>query len=794
MDLMVPAADLSSPTVHHPGAREQPPSTAEGLRAQRTVTPWVERNLEARKRQHPQDLHLQAGQGCSGAVVGVVAGACPEPTARDPTPSCTAMGLRAGAQVSPGLALLMWLTAHCSRPQAQGFSQGGLDASRADLWASANASLLHSFWCQPASQLPRDQLSALIRAMATRRVLLRAWQLSCLANLAALHGLQDDFELHPPDLLLFYNLTQVREADCRAFTHRAAQGDTELLANLPDQRAALQRVALACLGGPRLRLSASDLLLLGVLVCDMDASSIVAADPRVLQNLQRCHRLTAPQQAALNTLLASGETTLGPPGSWNLEGLRALGPLATYISSSLWMQVQQAVGLDFFGSTVATYRAGRLSQQDARRFVTGFLKAKAESVSSRPKRGTGRPCLRGDITAATLRDDLFLVHYDCVQLESCLGSRVLKANLDPLLQHPLPAECQRVVKAKLARVYPRGVPEEQLPLIASLVYLYSRSEIGQWNVTSRDTVVALLASDVALENQTEAVLQKYLDHNGTLTGALLVAIGGSRLCWMSARQIQAIRPSEFRLAGALDISSCPQSRKDVLYAKAREAFGSTRTTAAYYRFMRPYLGGAPVEELRHLVQANVSMDIDTFTNLNPRVLQSLSVGNVTTLLGQNVGDLQKARSHPTISSWLRSLNRSALGELGLDTDPAGLSGPGRSTTVTPNTAPRGPYPAPTSGLPRHSAPASGSPPAHLGYLPLSVALPSGLLWLLYWGTPGLSQDCSWDTRTMASEDGAAPAPRAGKRGLVAGVHHVRHSRGPQGWSPPTSSSRDTELE
>lgn len=30
-----------------------------------------------------------------------------------------------------------------------------------------------------------------------------------------------------------------------------------------------------------------------------------------------------------------------PPGSWNLEGLRALGPLATYISSSLWMQVQQ---------------------------------------------------------------------------------------------------------------------------------------------------------------------------------------------------------------------------------------------------------------------------------------------------------------------------------------------------------------------------------------------------------------------------------------------------------------------
>ncbi|XP_045850116.1 mesothelin-like protein isoform X2 [Meles meles] len=684
------------------------------------------------------------------------------------------MGLRAGGQVNPGLTLLVWLTAHCSCPQAHDSSQGGLEASGDDLWGSANTSLLHGFWCQPASQLSRDQLSTLIQGMATQQVPLRAWQLSCLANLATRHGLQDDFELHPPNLLLFYNLTQVREATCRAFTRRAARGDTEMLANLPDQRSALQHMALACLGAPRRRLSALDLLLLGALVCDMHASRIETADPHVLENLQRCHRLTAPQQAALNSLLAGGKTALGPPGSWNLEGLQALGALASYISSSLWAQVQEAVGLAFFSSMVATYRAGRLSQGDARRFVTGFLKAKAVSVSSRPKRGTDtrRPCVRGDITAATLLDDLFLVRYDCLQLESCLGSRVLQANLDPLLQHPLPAECQRVVKAKLARVYPHGVPEEQLRLITSLVYLYSRSEISQWNITSRDTVVALLASDVALENQTEAVLQKYLDHNGTITSALLMAIGGSRLCWMSARQIQAIRPVEFRRAGALDISSCPQSRKDALYTKAREAFGGTRNTASYYRFMRPYLGGAPVEELRHLAQANVSMDIDTFTNLNPRVLQSLSVGNVTTLLGQNVGDLQKARSHPTISSWLRSLNTSALGELGLDTDIASPTGLARSTTGTPDATPWASHLAHTSGQLGNDAPTSGSAPAHLWYLPLAAALPSGLLWLLYWGIPGPSQDGSQGTCSKASEDSAGPAPHAGKLGLVGGARHL----------------------
>ncbi|XP_054570122.1 mesothelin-like protein [Eptesicus fuscus] len=644
------------------------------------------------------------------------------------------MGPRAGALVSRGLVLCMWLTTHCTGPHAEGFSQEGQAASRANLWASANTSLLQGFRCQAASQLSRDQLSALIRRMASQQVLLKAWQLSCLANLAALHGLQSDFPLHPPDLLLFYNLGQVREADCQAFTRRAAQGDTELLANLPDQRAALQHSALACLGVSHPpRLSASDLLLLGVLVCDMEASSIVASDPHVLQNLQCCPRLTPAQQAALNTLLTSGRTVLGPPISWNLEGLQALGPLATYISSSLWMQVQEAVGLGFFGSMVAACRAGRLSQRDTRRFVTSFLeaKAKAKLMSSRPKRGTGRPCIQGNITAATLQDDLFLVHYDCSQLESCLGSRVLRANLDPLLQHPLPAECQRVVKAKLARIYPSGIPEEQLQLITSLVYLYSVVEISQWNITSRDTVMALLASDVALENQTEAILQKFLDHKGNITSALLVAIGGSRLCWMSPQQIQAIRPSEFRLAGALDTSSCPQSRKNELFFKAREAFSSTRITDAYYDFIRPFLGGAPTEELQRLARANISMDIHTFTNLNPRVLQNLSVDNVRTLLGQNVGDLQKARSHPAISSWLRSLNKSALGELGLDRDPASPTSPTR-THNTPWTS----HLTSTWEGPGKDAPTSGSPPAHLGHLPLAVALPSSLLWLLYWGALG----------------------------------------------------------
>lgn len=43
---------------------------------------------------------------------------------------------------------------------------------------SANTSLLQGFWCQPASQLARDQLATLIRRMETQHVLLGAWQVS----------------------------------------------------------------------------------------------------------------------------------------------------------------------------------------------------------------------------------------------------------------------------------------------------------------------------------------------------------------------------------------------------------------------------------------------------------------------------------------------------------------------------------------------------------------------------------------------------------------------------------------
>lgn len=94
-------------------------------------------------------------------------------------------------------------------------------------------------------------------------------------------------------------------------------------------------------------------------------------------------------------------------------------------------------------------------------------------------------------------------------------------------------------------------------------------------------------------------------------------------------------------------------------------------------------------------------------------LQNMSVDNVRNLLGQNVGDLQKARSHPNVILWMHSHNMSDLSEMGLDTSPTLPY----VTNRPPNTA----YPPSalihTSNLPGNDgvAPASGmvhSPCSH----------------------------------------------------------------------------------
>ncbi|KAJ7398092.1 hypothetical protein BTVI_128663 [Pitangus sulphuratus] len=238
-----------------------------------------------------------------------------------------------------------------------------------------------------------------------------------------------------------------------------------------------------------------------------------------------------------------------------------------------------------------------------------------------------RACPSEPINTTTITTDPDLVlTYSLEEFNLCLSNDVLMGNLEALLDLPLPVEFQEVMKEKVDQVYPSGIPEKQLRRLGQLARRYSGEEISRWSVTSSGTLAALLDPSGGNWNdsQVQQLVSRYLTLDGTLTGPLLQEIGGRRLCHLREEQMEKIPAKAIRTAGQLNISACSQSKKELLYRKAQEAFASLAgTPSLYYCRLQPYLGGAPAEDLKYLANAGVAidMDIDTFLSLNPEELQ-----------------------------------------------------------------------------------------------------------------------------------------------------------------------------
>ncbi|KFO13156.1 Mesothelin-like, partial [Balearica regulorum gibbericeps] len=94
---------------------------------------------------------------------------------------------------------------------------------------------------------------------------------------------------------------------------------------------------------------------LGALVCDMEAETITASDPGILENLKLCPALTGAQQDALNAVVLSGGTAYGDPLSWDLQTLQNLGPLLLALNQTTLSLVAKAVREAFGRSIAAAY-------------------------------------------------------------------------------------------------------------------------------------------------------------------------------------------------------------------------------------------------------------------------------------------------------------------------------------------------------------------------------------------------------------------------------------------------------
>ncbi|NXH86911.1 MSLNL protein, partial [Edolisoma coerulescens] len=513
-------------------------------------------------------------------------------------------------------------------------------------------------------------------------------QLSCLARLLAAKNLTADFGSFPPDLLLFFHPSEVRAGSCREFYTRASRGNLDLLPQGSPQRTRLLRGALTCLGVRGSRLEPQQLGSLGTLVCDLEPGTIPASGAAILDNLKLCPALTGAQQDALNALLLTGDTAYGDPSSWDLRTLQDLGPLVLALNQTTLSLVAEAVREDFRRSIAAAYSSQGHSQREKSLILLRAFAAAAAASHPRLQRSADG-CPFEPVTASSIVYDVLSLTPE--QLDLCLSSDVLIENLEAVLEQPVPLESSRILKKKVDQLFPSGIPEKQLKRLGVLSRLYTDQEISQWSVTSRDTLSALLSPSGGewKDSQVQQLLSRYLALGGSLTGALLREIGGKRLCNLREEQIQQIPAEAIGTAGQLNISSCSQSKKEQLYRKAREAFASLASTPGpYYCRIRPYLGGAPAEDLKDLANAGVAinMDLDTFLALNPKELQKLSVTDVKNLLGENLPELKKAKDEPLVVSWVKIQSQRELDcVLGIGLQ-GGLQEPtGTTTSAHPTT-------------------------------------------------------------------------------------------------------------
>ncbi|XP_050569820.1 mesothelin-like protein [Cygnus atratus] len=420
----------------------------------------------------------------------------------------------------------------------------GTVLSATEPFADLPASVLQGLRCSQAHHLPAAAILALAREMRNKSVELSSAQLSCLARLLAANNLTANFSSYPPDLLLFFDVAEVRSETCEEFYSLAARGNLELLPRGSARRRAILHGALACVGASSSHLRPEELGSLGALVCDMEPDTITASDPGILENLKLCTALTGAQRGALNAALLGGGTAYGDPLGWDLQTLQSLGPLVLALNQTTLSLVAKAVREAFARSIATTYSSQGWSQRE--KSLTLLSAFAAASAASRPrlKRSTDR-CMSKPITPSTLSDSFLLIDYDTPeQFYLCLSVPVLKNSLALVLEQPLTTDYLQMVKKKLQEVYPAGIPDDQLRLLGPLSRQYTAQEISQWQVTSSDTLCALLSplDGTWSAAQKQQLIARYLELGGKLTGPLLQKIGGRCLCSLSEEQIKKVTP------------------------------------------------------------------------------------------------------------------------------------------------------------------------------------------------------------------------------------------------------------
>ncbi|CAN8192175.1 unnamed protein product [Coccothraustes coccothraustes] len=522
-------------------------------------------------------------------------------------------------------------------------------------------SVLQGFTCAAASAVGAERFQELARVMRKKKVRLGQDQLSCLLRMLTLHGVPQDWDSYPQDLLLFLSPSDYA-GNCSQFFINVGKANEDVLPREAPQRQQLLQEALECLRIPGTRISEGDAEILGWLVCELGEEYIRSSGGSLLKGLSQCGSFLPEQEEAIRDVLSSGNTTFGPPAAWSAFTLSELSGLIPVLGPSILQQIPKKAVTTWLRNFAWD---SHLSREELATIV-------GELLPRRHKRAEGCPADK-EITEEVLNDELMNVYYSPEQLRACLWNistenrLYLESHLSNVLNYPFSNPQLAVLKDYLHEMYPDGYPDHVLAEMGPLLPWLSPEEISTWRMGSAATLAAFLRAQPP-DALASAAIQRYLELGNALNATALDAIGTRYVCLLNATQLKDIDPTSLRLA-SLDPSACSQETKNLLYQKAKEAFSDQRRSPAYYELILPYLGGAPAADLKLLSKDDVNMNVSTFVSLRRDSLMLLSPGEVQGLLGVHLPELARWQSRAPVRNWLARQKQSELDKL-----QAGLTG------------------------------------------------------------------------------------------------------------------------
>ncbi|XP_033614561.1 mesothelin isoform X2 [Fukomys damarensis] len=341
-----------------------------------------------------------------------------------------------------------------------------------------------------------------------------------------------------------------------------------------------------------------------------------------------------------------------PPSRWSVSTLDSLQSLLAVLDQSTIHTIPKGV-------TDAWLR--RSSQDPSGRWP------ELTTILLRLKRSTEEKACPPGRKPQVVDEDLFF--YEDWELEACVDGVLLAAQMDRVNAIPFTYQQLSILKRKLDETYPQGYPESLILRLGYFFHLMSPEDIQKWNVTSLDTLKALLkvSKRPNMDTKLVALIAHYLMGSGQLDKDTLDALTGfypTYLCALSPKQLGSVPASVLWAARPQDLESCSSKQLGVLFPKAHLAFQNV-SGPEYFGKIWAFLGGASTEDLQALSHQNVSLDMATFKKLPVKAVERLTVAEVQHLLGPHVAGLKAEERNSPVKEWIFQQRQEDLDILGL---------------------------------------------------------------------------------------------------------------------------------